>query len=245
MRSKMLSDSILLNGVEMSFENYAAYHALRVDWTLRKLREVKAKRILEVGAHPWVMTARTIDTPGFKICATVSAEEVTHWPDDIEVNIYPYCIQTESGNEARFNNYSANVERTIFDIQEKPDTVVACEVIEHLTRSPHVMLLNINHWLPLGGRLLITTPNGAQFSNPFRRKSLTPAYRSNIYERHQYIFTLHDLVDLVSLCGFKILEVGYEDLIERTGLSRIYRLLGKIPLQYFQDKFKKTIFLLL
>lgn len=121
---------------------------------------------------------------------------------------------------------------------------MACEIIEHLLRSPHVMFLNINRWLPISGKLLLTTPNGAQFSNPVRRKSSTPSYRCNIYERHQYVFTLPELVDLVSLCGFNILEVGYVDVIERKGLSRLYGWLGKIPLRYFQDKFKKTIYLI-
>jgi hypothetical protein len=105
------------------------------------------------------------------------------------------------------------------------------------------MLLNINHWLPIGGRLLLTTPNGGQFSNPLRRKSATPAYRCHIYERHAYVYTLAGLVDLVQLCGFTVSEAGYWDAYERQGPSLIYDWLARLPGQYWRDKFKKTIYL--
>ncbi|MBI1870486.1 MAG: hypothetical protein HYS07_04750 [Chlamydiae bacterium] len=240
----MEEKKIWVNGEPFSISGYHDYHCERFHWTLEKLKMMGASKILEVGAHPWGMTAQMIDTPGFEICATVSAEEMTDWPDDIGVHVHPYHLRTESGNEARFNNYSANVERTIFDIQEKPDTILACEIVEHLVRSPHIMFLNFNRWLPVSGKLIVTTPNGAQFSNPLRRKTVTPNYRCNIYERHQYVFTQDGLVDLIELCGFKILETGYCDVIKRQGPSKVYGWLGALPWQYFQDKFKKTIYVI-
>ena len=88
----------------------------------------------------------------------------------------------------------------------------------------------------------MTTPNGAQFSNPLHRQTPTPDYRCNTYERHSYIFTLDGLTDLTRLCGFKIVEAGYWDVIERNGPSVVYGWLGRVPLQYFQEKFKKTIY---
>lgn len=232
---------ILANGQTACSQDYLEYHKGRIQWTFEKLRKIGAKKIVEVGAHPWVMTTRLIDEPCFEVCATISAEEVTHWPDDIGVQRSHFQIKTARGDETRIVNYSANIERTLFDIQETPDTVLACEIVEHLIRSPHVMFLNINRWLPVGGKLFVTTPNGAQFSNPFRRRSPTPAYRSHIYERHSYLYTLGDLIDLVTLCGFKILEAEYLDVYERNGFSKIYGILSHIPLKYFQEKFKKMI----
>lgn len=234
------------NGTQVSVkpinETYSNYHRLRVEMTLDKLREIGASKIVELGSHPWTMTSAFVDDPAFTVCATVSAEEVTNWPDDIGVTTSSYELKTTKGNKATFVNYSANLERTLFDINEKPDTVVAAEIIEHLTRSPHVMLLNINRWLPLGGKLFITTPNAAQFSNPFRLQSPTAAYRCNTYERHSYLFTLEGLTDIVSLCGFKIKEAGYWDVIKRQGPSAIYGWLSHVPLRYFRQKFKKTLF---
>jgi hypothetical protein len=233
---------ILVNGQVHDADAYFSYHQRRIAKTIETLHEIGARKIVEVGAHPWVMTARLIDDPAFELCATVSAEEVTNWPDDIGVSIQRYAISTTLGNQATFNNYSANIERTRFGLQESPDTVVASEIVEHLTRSPHIMFLNINHWLPLAGKLLVTTPNGAQFANPLRRKSSTPAYRCNTYERHSYVYTLDDLVDLITLCGFKIVDAGYWNVYRRTGPSSIYDLLSSLPGKYFRDKFMKTIF---
>ena len=234
-------EAVVRLSVETSVNGYSDYHRSRIIQTVEKLREIGARKLLEVGSHPWAMTSALVDDPAFEICATVSAEEVTNWPDDIGVTSSRYELHTPKGNSATFRNYSANIERTLFDIPERPDTVVAAEIIEHLTRSPHVMLLNINRWLPVGGKLLITTPNGSQFSNPLRRQTPSAAYRCNTYERHSYVFTLAGLIDLVSLCGFKVVESGYWDVIQRTGPSTLYGWLANIPLQYFREKFKKTL----
>jgi predicted SAM-dependent methyltransferase len=233
---------LLVNGELRKLGTFGDYHQQRFALTSAKLREMGARRIVELGAHPWAMTAELIDDPSLEVCATVSAEEVTNWPDDIGVTKYQYVLQTARGNQASFVNYSANLERTLFDIDERPDTIVASEIIEHLTRSPHIMLLNINRWLSIGGKLLLTTPNGSQFSNPFRRSTPTAAYRSNIYERHSYVFTMEGLIDLIALCGFKIVESGYWEAIQRSGPSKIYGWLSQIPAAYFREKFKKTLF---
>lgn len=237
----MTNIGIVVNDQETDTSSYEAFHKKRVALTLRKLREIGAKKIVEVGGHPWFMTAELIDDPQLQLCATVSAEELTNWPDDIGVTTRNYRIKTRRGNEKRFTNHSANIERTLFDIDESPDTVIACEIVEHLVRSPHVLFLNINRWLSDSGRLLITTPNGAQFHNPFRRKSPTPPYRSSMYERHSYLYTIDKLIELISLCGFRVLEADYWNPYEIHGLPKIYDVLSRLPLMYFRDKFKKTI----
>jgi len=224
-------------------QDYLRYHRRRITWTLEKLRQIGAKRIVEIGGHPWVMTASLIDEGNLEVAATISAEELTSWPDDIGVERGIYILKTPKGREVEIKNYSANIERTSFDLEERPDTVLACEIVEHLVRSPHVMFLNINRWLGLGGRLFVTTPNGAQFFSPFRRRSMTPAYRANIYERHFYLYTLEEVIDLVSLCGFKILEAGYDDPYEREGMSSIYGWLARIPWGWCREKFKKMLYL--
>ena len=237
----MTEEQLFVSGRVVNAHQYERYHHRRIALTLEKLAQIDARKIVEVGGHPWVMTARLVDDPRFEVCATISAEELTQWPDDIGVTARQYHIRTPRGSEACFTNYSANVERTLFDIQEAPDTVLACEIVEHLIRSPHVMFLNINRWLPTLGKLLVTTPNGAHFYNPLRRKSPSPAYRCNVYERHGHLYTLDELTDLVTLCGFRVLEAGYWDAYERRGPSTIYDLLSHFPGRYFRDKFKRTI----
>lgn len=231
-----------LNGDRITADTYLRFHVRRFRHTLEALRKLGARKVVEVGGHPWWMTAQIVDDPHFELSATVSAEEVTKWPEEIGVTCRKYSLTTASGRSATFTNYSANIERTLFELSEQPDTVLACETIEHLIRSPHVMLLNMNRWLPVGGKLLITTPNGAQFMNPFRLRH-SRAYRCHVYERHQFTYTLEELVDLVSLCGFDVRDVGYWDIYDREGLSSVYGWLARIPLHFFQCRFQKTIYL--
>lgn len=224
--------------------HYAQYHARRIVRTIEVLRAIRAARIVEIGGYPWAMTAALLADPRFEVLATISVHDDLRWPDDIGVTVTWQEIQTADGRRLRVCNYAANVERTLFDLECRPDTVLACEVIEHLVRAPHVLLLNANRWLPVGGKLLITTPNGAQFHNPLRRRSFWPAYRSNVYDRHAYAFNLSSLVDIVELCGFRVLEAGYWDVYDRRGPARIYDWLSRLPGQYWRDKFKRTIHVL-
>jgi hypothetical protein len=205
------------------------------------LRRIGAKRVIELGGHPWVMTAAMIESGAFELHATVSAEEVSLWPDDIPVTSRQYTLRTAGGREASFRNYSANLERRLFDIPAGADTVIACEIIEHLSRAPHVMMLNINRWLPTGGKVLITTPNGAQFRNPLRARPPFPGYRCHFYERHQYLHTMDTLCDLVETAGFRIVESAYWDIFDRTGPARLYGLAARIPLASVQRRFRKTL----
>jgi hypothetical protein len=233
---------LIVNDQQIAAANYLQFHRRRIQLTIDALQKLGAHRLVELGGHPWVMTSKLVDDGDFEIVATVSAEEITNWPDDIGVTRRQYRMRSLGGQEVSFPNYSANIERTRFEIDEQPDTAIACEIIEHLVRSPHIMLLNINRWLPIGGKLLITTPNGAQFSNPLRRKASRPGYRCNVYARHNGGLTRDQLVDLVELCGFVVRESGFWNVYERSGPSRVYSVLGALPRPYFREKFRRTIF---
>lgn len=190
------------------------------------------------------MTSLIAETPEFRLAATVSAQEITRWPDDIGVTRSVHRLKTLEGWEGTFANYSLNIERTLVDLEEKVEAVFACEVIEHLVRAPHMMMLNINRWLNIGGKALITSPNGMHFNNPFRKKNARPAYRCYCYERHNGLLTLEHLQDLTRRSGFRILDSGYWNVYERLGPSRVYDALSKLPFDYFRAKFSRTIFVI-
>lgn len=221
---------------------YTRYHETRIAQTLETLSKLGARRIIEVGGHPWAMTLALIESGVFEVVASVSAEEVTRWPDDIGVAVRPKVVTTSCGVMASFPHYLANIERTLFSIDVAADTVIACEIVEHLIRSPHVLLLNANAWLPSGGLLFITTPNGAQPRNPFRRTSPSPHLRCFAYERHAYLYTLRTLTDLVGLCGFEIVDAGYWDPYTRTGMRRVYGLLARSGVAYLKERCASTVY---
>ena len=236
--------SVVANGEEIDITQYWSMHERRFLHSIDALKRHARGKTLEIGGHPWAMTSLIAGTKEFDLVATVSAEEVTKWPDDIGVTSANYNLQSFEGKSVCFRNYSLNIERKLVDLDEKFDAIVACEVIEHLIRAPHIMLLNMNRWLNLNGVILLTTPNGLQFNNPFRLKNARPAYRCHAYERHNGTFTLSQLEDIVQRSGFSILESGYWSVYDRAGMSQLYGLLSKIPIEYFQAKFSRTIFVI-
>lgn len=70
------------------------------------------------------------------------------------------------------------------------------------------------------------------------------AYRANVYERHSYVYRLEDLVELITLCGFKVIRAGYCELYGRQGPSRVYGWLARIPGRFFRERFMKTIYVM-
>ena len=231
--------SVAIDGAELDVSTYSRIHAGRIDKTMELLRRYGGRRIIELGAHPWVMTSALSDDSGFDVLATVSAEEATLWPDDFGFSHTSHTLRTVCGRLATIKNYSFNVERRLVLLDESPDAVLACEIVEHLVRAPHVLFLNVNRWLKPGGVVIVTTPNGSQFMNPFHRKPRMPAFRAHSYERHSYVFRLKDLADLVTLCGFEVLDSGYWSPYPD---GRIRRFLAKIPGSYFSEKFERTLF---
>lgn len=236
--------TVIVDGVESDISRYWQLHERRFRHSIDALRKYGAGDVLEVGGHPWAMTSLIAQTGGFRLAATVSAEEMTYWPDDIGVTKSRHRLEIPGGWSGEFTNYAVNIERTLTDLESPVDAVFACEVIEHLIRAPHIMLLNINRWLKINGKVLLTTPNGMQFNNPLRRKNSRPAYRCHCYERHNGLFTLDHLTDMVARSGFRILESGYWSVYDRNGLRLGYELASRLPLRYFREKFTPTIYVI-
>lgn len=238
---------ITVNGKQHDVTRYDAFHGRRFDKTIDLVRNFGGGRTIELGSHPFAMTARLLAEDSVELLATVSAEEVTAWPDEIPVTRHPYILAGEDGHTASFFNYSANLERTLFSVfdssddQRRADLVLACEIIEHLTRAPHTMMLNINSWLNVGGRVLITTPNGCQFQNPFRLRPRMPAFRYSSYARHNFVHTMDTLKDLLEVTGFEIELASYWSPYSRSAGAKLYRYLADLPFEYARAKFCQTL----
>jgi len=233
--------SLRVNGTLVEEPAYAAFHARRFEQTLGLVRKFGGGDLVEVGGHPWVMTGILATDPAVNLLASVSAEEVTAWPEDLPVERRMYELQVGDHEPVQFPNYSANVERTLFSIGVQAEMVVACEIIEHLTRSPHIMMLNINSWLKPGGYVLLTTPNGSQLENPFRVRPKMPSYRPSVYSRHNYVFTMEGLTDLVSACGFEVVEANYWAPYTRRGATNLYRAAYNLGPRYLKQKLAQTV----
>lgn len=232
---------IQVNEEEIDLTLYEAFHRRRFDRTLEEVRKLGGGSVVEFGGYPWAMTARLLAEPRVDLLATISAEEVSAWPDDLPVTKRPYEVRLPPGPPRSILNISANVERTLLTLDLQVDIVLACEILEHMTRAPHMLLLNANAMLKPGGRVLITTPNGAQFRNPLRVQPAMPAFRYSSYSRHNYVFTMDGLADLISCCGFDVESMQRFSPYPRAGLARAYLGLGKLPFAYAQEKFTQSL----
>src|SRR5436190_963884 len=104
----MPSEKLIVNGEQIEVDQYRRFHGKRVQHTLDQLRKLGSANIVEFGGHPWVMTSALIDDAAFNVAATISAEEVPNWPDDLGLSRREYHICTLGGREASFSNYSVN-----------------------------------------------------------------------------------------------------------------------------------------
>lgn len=231
---------LIVNDKNIDVARYSSFHQQRFQRTLAEVTRLAPASVLEVGGHPWVMTGEIL-RHGLPLVATVSAEEETTWPDSLDVTSRKYHFDVD-GRSHHVPNYSANIERDWIVPTEQVDCVLACEIIEHLIRAPHRLLLNCNRWLVNGGRVLLTTPNGAQFSNPLRTASVSPKFRDAVYKRHNRLFNLAELNDLFEVTGFEVERAEYWQVYPRAGFAKLYDYPGRIPLTYFQQKFCRTLF---
>jgi SAM-dependent methyltransferase len=87
------------------------------------------------------------------------------------------------------------------------DTVLLCEVIEHLVKDPVFQLAEIARVLKPGGTLVLTTPNVARAGNRHRLAQgqgiYDPYSRYGPHGRHNREYTAEELLELVAGVGFE------------------------------------------
>ena len=122
------------------------------------------------------------------------------------------------------------------------DVVLLGEVLEHFTHSPLVPLARIKNALRPGGRLILTTPNARRFTHLAKillGQNIYPDLMSyyqepyshkgkDFYYRHNRLYTMKELHQLLTQAGFKTLSSGFV----REGI-------------YWKDSPKKILFKLL
>lgn len=107
--------------------------------------------------------------------------------------------------------------------EEVFDVVFLGEVLEHFNYSPLNPLRKIRRALKKGGRLILTTPNALRLINLFKvllgynlYPDLNTYFEKPIYYkgmsffyRHNRLYTMKELRELISQAGFKILSSGF------------------------------------
>lgn len=136
--------------------SYAARHTTRFAKTLSMIPPGSAeKSILEMGAYMQITPALRLKLNyGYvRGCYYGKAGKVDHM-----------TVRAESGEVFECDVDHFDAEKDVYPYADTSfDTVVCCELIEHLNGDPMHLLAEVNRILKPGGHLLITTPNISSF----------------------------------------------------------------------------------
>jgi len=203
------------------YEHYLQIHAHRFYETWKAIPTAhQGDRLLELGASPYCMTLLLEHYSGYTV--TLSDLYRTGDPEESAKKL----VNTDSGEERTLTYQTFNVE---FDRFPYPDNsfemVLCCELVEHLTADPTHMLKEIHRVLTPGGRMLITTPNILVLRNLVallkdRRNIYYPYSGYGPYGRHNREWTLEELAQLVTGCGYTIESAQIVDTYAHYGKAR-------------------------
>lgn len=147
-----------------------------------ELSDISGKRILEVGC-------------GFGWFCKFAEDNRSTYIHGIDLNSENIAMLSEFFSDSKSLKFSCCVVDEISE-DEKYDTVVAWEVLEHLPKGSEINFFNkLNTLLKINGVFYMSTPNSTPLSNIF-----DPAW---ILTGHRH-YTLDELTNFADLTGFKL-----------------------------------------
>jgi len=194
--------------------DYLNTHAKRFEETTRLIGAAKrGKRALEIGATDYFQLALGT-TFGFpEVWGSIFSEHVEH-------KFYTRDVGA-AGRSIRSTTVSLDIERELFPVTAGYfDLVLYCEVLEHMDIDPMFALAEFNRILPVGGQLIITTPNCCSARNTWK---ILQGYRPHFfmqYEksrspyRHNFEYDVHAAKQLVEAAGFRVDRLYTLDVFE-------------------------------
>jgi SAM-dependent methyltransferase len=193
---------------------YFNTHARRYEETTRLIGAARrGRRALEIGATDYFQLA---------LHTTFGFAEVwgTDLSDDIERKFYTRDV-TAAGHTMRSTTVSLDIESELFPVTEGYfDLVLYCEVFEHMDIDPMFALAEFNRILPVGGQMILTTPNCCSARNTWK---ILQGYRPHFYMqyeksrtpyRHNFEYDVHAARQLVEAAGFHVDRLYTVDVFE-------------------------------
>lgn len=196
-------------GSDSSFIKAYADDALaRFFHTLDLLENKTTGKLLEIGGNPYLLTILLKNLYDFEIVPTnffslsVYDKEVSNGQQKVRSAMFD--------EEYTFDYYDLNVELSDYPFKDEEfDTILFCEVLEHIVVNPLECFSKLRRVLKPGGQLVITTPNAVRlinFAHMLAGKNFFDRYhpQNGIYGRHNREFTLSEVTSLLENEGFKI-----------------------------------------
>ncbi|MBU4210227.1 class I SAM-dependent methyltransferase [Patescibacteria group bacterium] len=164
--------------------------------------------LLEIGSNPYLLTILIKKIFNYKITSTNFFDHNIYLKKTKDIT---QSITNHKYNESyKFNSIGLNIEHIPYPFKTATfDTVLFCEVLEHLIINPLSVFSEFYRILKKGGQLIITTPNAARLTNIatiLKGENIFDLYHpeNGVYGRHNREFILQELKKLVTDNNFKI-----------------------------------------
>lgn len=199
----------------------------------RELGGLAGRRVLELGADPWLFTQLLLE----RGCSVISAgRRPGVWVEDASPRSPQTVELAWGGRVERVDHHLFDVERDRWPFASASlDVVVCMEVLEHLVYSPAHLLFEACRVLVPGGTLLLTTPNALaarKLALLARGRSTGHPYSGyGWHGRHNREATPAELETLLRAAGFaaRIEAVNLAGYEADEPLGRALRALSGLP----------------
>jgi 2-polyprenyl-3-methyl-5-hydroxy-6-metoxy-1,4-benzoquinol methylase len=206
--------------------SYSAYGRLRALLTLNLARSLNPKRVLEIAAGDAALSA-CLEQSGSTVVANDLRREnlqtsVAYFENWERIGILPgNAFELDPAATGQF------------------DLVAACEIIEHVAHAAD-LLKHLRRFLCPGGRILLTTPNGAYFRNKLPTHSEIKDFTELETRQfkpdangHLFLITPREMRQLAQEAGLEVERMMLWGTPFITGESG-FRMLRPIPLPYYR-----------
>jgi len=219
-----------IDGIESAeIANYLAQDFLRFVHTLNLAPDGKGK-LLEIGSNPY-FTSMLIKkfTAHDLACTNYFGGDLTPASQQMR--------NLKTGETLKFDYLNHNIEDSDLPFAEKFDAILFCEVLEHMTMDPLLVLTRIKKALKPDGHLILSTPNVNRLENVARMLAGANIYDPysgyGPYGRHNREYNRHELVQLLTHAGFDVEVIFSADVHDNTA-NHYFSLLKIVPLVLFR-----------
>lgn len=203
-------------------DSYHKTHKRRMARTVQVITDQKPKgKLLELGTGSLVPLALRKLVPSLEV-------HVTDF--DLDLPKSGTKVLEMQGQTLEVPCYRVDLETMPLPIEDGTfDTVICCEVLEHMEVDPMFMMSEINRVLRPGGTLILTTPNITSSRNISKMLRCIDPYFYMQYRhkpalyRHNYEYSVYSLMHVLKGAGFDG-KIWTEDSFEDSLMEDIVKL---------------------